>query len=213
MDTYCRKQERSPQYTAEQRKEVPAYARRLYRKLLSNNLERIMNDEKYFTLTNESMSTNRGFYTAAPDIMPSGAKFKHIQKYSTKILVLIAIHEKGVSKPFFSKQAQAINEITYLKQCVKSRLLSFIRSCHNREKVLLWSDLVTSHYTITTINFFEEQQISFVLKEKTLQNCPQTRPVERIWQILEKKIDAGAWETKTIDQLKDEYNNSSKKLT
>ena len=125
-----------------------------------------------------------------------------IQKYSTKILVLIAIHEKGISKPFSTKQAQAINEITSLKQCVKARLLPFIRSCHNREKVLLWSDLARSHYTVTAINFFEEQQINFVPKEKNLQNCPQTRPAETIWQILEEKIYAGAWKAKTIDQLK-----------
>ena len=39
------------------------------------------------------------------------------------------------------------------------------------------------------------------LKKKNPQNCPQTRPVETIWQILE-EIYAGGCEAKTIDQLK-----------
>ena len=80
MDIHYRKEERSPRYTAEEIEEVPVCARRLYSTLLSNDFELTMDDEKYFTLTNESMSTNRGFYTSDLDITPSDMKFKHIQK-------------------------------------------------------------------------------------------------------------------------------------
>ncbi|CAF1440368.1 unnamed protein product [Rotaria magnacalcarata] len=53
-------------YTEKQIEQVPTRARRLYRTLLNNDFELIMDDEKYFTLTNESMSNNRGFYTSDP---------------------------------------------------------------------------------------------------------------------------------------------------
>ena len=113
---------------------MPTRARRLYRTLLNNDFELIMDDEKYFTLTNESVSTNRGFYTSDPSTTPSDVKFKRTQKYPAKVLVWIAISEKGISKPFFAKQTQAINERTYLKKCVEAPLIPFVNSCHNIEK-------------------------------------------------------------------------------
>ena len=39
-----------------------------------------MNDEKYLTLTNESIPTNRGFYMADPSVTRSEVKFKRIQQ-------------------------------------------------------------------------------------------------------------------------------------
>ena len=212
MGIRYRKKKRAPRYTVKQMEEVPTRARRLYRTLLSNDFELIMDDEKYFTLTNESMSTNRGFYTSDPSITPSDVKFKRTQKYCTKVLVWIAISENGISKPFFSKQAQAINEITYLKHCIKARLMSFIKTYHNKENILFWPDLATSHYAESVISFLEEQNINVVPKEKNPQNCPQTRPVETIWQILEEKVYAGGWEAKTIDQLKGRIQQQLKEI-
>ena len=123
--------------------EVPTRARRLYRTLLSNDFELIMDDEKYFTLTNEPVSTNCGFYTSDPSIAPSDVKFKRTQKYCTKVLVWITISENGISKSFFSKQAQAINEITYLKHCIKARLMPFIKTYHNKDFGLTWQPATT----------------------------------------------------------------------
>ncbi|CAF4619178.1 unnamed protein product, partial [Rotaria socialis] len=99
-----------------------------------------MNDEKYFTLTNESVSTNRGFYTSDPSATPSEVKFKRIQKYPAKLLGWTAISEKGISKPFFAKQTQTISERAYLKKCIEARLMPFLNSYHNIEKVLFWPD-------------------------------------------------------------------------
>ena len=131
MGMRYRKKKRAPQYTVKQMEEVPTCARRLYHTLLSNAFELIMDDEKYFTLTNESVPTNRSFYTSDPSITPSDVKFKRTQKYCTKVLVWIAISENGISK-----QAQAINEITYLKHCIKACLMSLIKTYDNKENVL-----------------------------------------------------------------------------
>ena len=209
---HYRKKKRAPRCTEKQMEEVPTRARRLYRTLLKNDFELIMDDEKYFTLTNESVSTNRGFYTSDPGVTPSHVKFKRTQKYSAKVLVWIAVSDKGISEPFFAKQSQAINEITYLRQCVQARLIPFINKYHNNEKVLFWPDLASSHYANSVIEFFEEQNIDFVPREKNPQNCPQARPVETIWQILEEKVYSGGWEAKTIDQLKRRIQQKLKEL-
>ena len=37
---------------------------------------------------------------------------------------------------FFSKQKQAVSQTTYLNRCIKVRLIPFIKSDHNKEKVL-----------------------------------------------------------------------------
>ncbi|CAF3738219.1 unnamed protein product [Rotaria socialis] len=147
-----------------------------------------MDDEKYFTLTNESVSTNRGFYTSDPSTTPSEVKFKRTQKYPAKILVRMAISGKGISKPFFAKQTQAINERTHLKKYIEAGLMPFLNSYHNIEKVLFWPDLTSSHYAASA------------------------RPFETIWQILEEKVYGGDWEAKTIDQLKRRIQQQLKRI-
>ena len=112
------KKQRAPKYIDKQLEEVPTRARRLYRMLSNNDLELIMDDEKYFSLQDQSAPTNRGFYmsdkrTTAPQI-----KFKRTQKFEPKILVGIAISEKGISKAFFSNR------------CIVARLILFIKSHH-----------------------------------------------------------------------------------
>lgn len=202
MGIQYRKKKRAPRYTEKQLQEVPTRARRLYRTLLNDNFELIMDDEKYFTLSNESVSTNRGFYTSNASVTPPNVKFRRTQKYCVKVLVWIAVSENGISKPFFAKQAQAINETTYLNQCIKARLMPFINSYHDLNRVLFWPDLATSHYATTVTDFLEQQGICLVPKEKNPQNCPQARPVETLWSILEEKVYAGGWEAKTVAQLK-----------
>ena len=202
MGIEYRKKKRAPRYTEKQIQEAPTRARRLYRTLLNNDFDLILDDEKYFSLNNESVSTNRGFYTSDPSVTPPNVKFKRTQKYSAKVLVWIAISEKGISKPFFAKQVQVINETTYLNQCIRVRLMPFINKHHNLKQVLFWPDLATSHYAGSVTDFFEEQNICFVPKEKNPQNCPQARPIETLWSLLEDKVYGGGWEAKTVEQLK-----------
>jgi transposase len=202
MDIVYRKKKRAPRYTEKQLEEVPTRARRLYRTLLKEDFDLVMDDEKYFSLTKDSVSTNRGFYTSDPNITPANVKFKRTQKYSPKILVWIALSEKGTSEPFFAEQKQAINESTYLNYCIKRRLIPFIKHYHKSSEVLFWPDLATSHYSSSVTQFLEEQNIHLVPKEQNPQNCPQARPVETLWSILEEKIYTNGWEAKTLEQLK-----------
>ena len=57
-----------------------------------------MNDEKYFLLQDQLAPTNRAFYTTDKRSTAPQVKFKRSQKFESKILVWIAISEKGISE-------------------------------------------------------------------------------------------------------------------
>ncbi|CAF1476480.1 unnamed protein product [Adineta ricciae] len=202
MGITYRKKKRAPKYTDKQLEEVPTHARRLYRTLLNGNVELVMDDEKYFLLHNESISANRGFYTSDPNATPPAVKFKRTQKFEPKILVWIAISQNGISMPFFKEHQQAVTQMTYLDECIKHRLMPFIEEYHHKRKVLFWPDLASSHYGRKVMEYLDEYVISFVSQEKNPQNCPQARPVETFWSILEQMAYSDGWEAKNIDQLK-----------
>ena len=191
------KKQRAPKYTDKQLEEVPTRARRLYRMLSNNDFELIMDDEKYFLLQDQSAPTNRGFYTSDKRTTAPQVKFKRTQKFEAKILVWIAISEKGISKPFFSKQKQAVSQTTYLNRCIIARLIPFIKSHHNKEKVLFWPDLASSHYGHDVLQYLNQNDVQFVDKEFN----PQARPIETLWSILKNMVYDEGWEAKTIDHL------------
>ena len=170
--------------------------------MLSNNdFELIMDDEKYFLLQDQSAPTNRGFYTSAKRTTAPQVKFKRIQKFEAKILVWIAISEKGISKSFFSKQKQAVSQTTYLSRCIIACLIPFIKSYHNKEKVLFWPDLASGHYGHDVLQYLNQNDVQFVDKEFNPQNCPQARPIETLWSILKNMVYDKEWKAKTIDHL------------
>lgn len=117
-------------------------------------------------------------------------------------MLWLAVSENGVSKPFFAKQQQAINQTTYLNDCIKSRLIPFIEQYHRKERVVFWPDLARSHYGHQVVEYLEENGIYMVPQQVNPQNCPQARPIETLWSILEQMVYAGGWEAKNIDQLK-----------
>jgi hypothetical protein len=196
------KKRRAPKYSDKQLAEIPTRARRLNRLLSSDNFELIIDDEKYFLLHNESVPSNRGFYSSDKSITPPENKFKRIKKFEDKLLVWIAISEKGISKPFFAKQKQAINKETYLNKCIIKNLVPFINDNHAKENVLFWPDLASSHYSKIVTKYLEDNSIKFVEKKFNPQNCPQARPIETFWSILSNMVYAQGWEAKSILQLK-----------
>ena len=105
--------------------------------------------------------------------------------------------KKEISKPFFSKQKQAVNQTTYLNRCIIARLIPFIKSHHNKEKVLFWPDLSLSHYGHDVLQYLNQNDIQFVDKEFN----PQARPIETSWSILKNMVYDEGWKAKTINHL------------
>ena len=202
MGIHYHKKRRAPKYTEKKLQEIPTRARRLYRDLLKNDYELLMDDETYFLLHNESVPANRNFYSSDTYTTAPGVKFNRTKKFEPKLLVWIAVSESGILKPFFSKQKQAITQTTYLNNCIKARLMAFIYSYHTKEKVLFWLDLASSHYGHDVIHYLNDNKVTFVPIEYNPQNCPQARPIETLWSIVDDMVYDKGWEATIIDQLK-----------
>ena len=100
-------------------------------------------------------------------------------------------------KPFFSKQKQAVSQTTYLNRCIIARLIPFIKSHHNKEKVLFWPDLASSYYGHDVLQYLNQNDVRFVDKEFN----PQTRPIETLWSILKNMVYDEGWRAKKVDHL------------
>ncbi len=113
----------------------------------------------------------------------------------------VAISENGISSPFFAKQNQAIDETTYLNECIVKRLMPFINNHHLKQKVLFWPDLASSHYSNIVTRYLDENNVEFVDRQFNPQNCPQSRPIETLWSILKNMVYDQGWEAENINQL------------
>ena len=60
----------------------------------------IIDDESCFPLSNINLSGNAEYYTSDPDATPNDVKPKRKSKYEPKLLVWIALSEKGVLKHY-----------------------------------------------------------------------------------------------------------------
>ena len=89
---------------------------KLYRKLL-NGCDLIMDDEKYFKLTGNNVIGNLYFYSTDPATAPPKVNFQCKTKFWMA---------KGTSNIYVHKSIQAVNQETYLKECINKRLLSQI---------------------------------------------------------------------------------------
>ena len=75
------KKQRAPKYSDQQLQEVPTRARRLYRTLGNNDFQIIMDDEKYFLLSDQSVPTNRGYYSSEKSLTSPEVRLKRTQKF------------------------------------------------------------------------------------------------------------------------------------
>ncbi|CAM4799958.1 unnamed protein product [Rotaria magnacalcarata] len=80
--------------------------------------------------------------------------------------------------------------------------MPFVTSYHNKEKVLFWPDLASSHYGNNVLQYLDQNDVQFVDKKFNPQNCPQARPIETLWSILKNMVYDEGWEAKTINQLR-----------
>ena len=124
----------------------------------------------------------------------------------------MAISSKGTSDIYVHKSIQAVNEETYLKECINKRLLPFIAKYHSNGYYLFWPDLAKAHYSNIVQQCLTEKNIPFVSRVDNPPNVPQTRPIETIWTVLERKIYENNWEAKNTDHLVKRIKQKAKEL-
>ena len=193
----CRKKTRKPKRTPSQLKQMRPKCRKLHKTY--KNLIFILDDESYFTLSNSTLAGNNCYYSDNVETTPDEVKHNLKSKYEEKVLVWLALSSKGISKPFFVRSKQAINQNVYLDECIKRRLIPFIKKHPNH---IFWTDLASSHYAKKVLNYLNEQKVNFVEKVDNPANVPEARPVEDFWGDLKRAVYNKNWSAKNVVQLK-----------
>ncbi len=79
--------------------------------------------------------------------MPDEVKFRAKKKFPEKLLVWVAISNKGHSNFYFRSQKEgAVNAEVYKNECIIKRLIPFIKENYLDNKYIFWPDLASAHY-------------------------------------------------------------------
>jgi transposase len=207
-----RKRRKAPKMNnQEQEKRARKNCGKLYRYLL-NGCDLILDDEKYFKLTGDNVMGNRLFYSTDPNNAPVDVKFQKKRKFEPKIMIWMAISSKGISDVYVHKSKQAIRQKIYIDQCIKKRLLPFIKKFHHDGNYLFWPDLATAHYGTITQEILQHNHVPYVSRQDNPPNVPQARPIETVWTQLERKVFENNWEGKNLTALIRRIKQKAKEL-
>lgn len=212
MGISYRKREKTPKYNEKQQQKATELSKKLANHLYRSSCSVIIDDEKYFTFRGDHMPGNSGYYTDDKNSCPESVRFVGKEKFPQKILVWIAISDRGLSAPLFRpSKSEAINSSTYINECLDKRLLPFIRKHHSDLNYKFWPDLARAHYSNATVKWMSEN-VNFVDKRLNPPNVPQARPIENFWGCLSQKVYEGGWEAKTEQQLIRRINSKIKEF-
>ena len=171
-DIKCWKKEKTPAYNDNQEARVIIACRRLVTKTFAGK-DIVVDDEKYFCLSNWEIPGNNIYYTSDKRTAPPEIKYKQKTKFEDKVLVWAALSSNGCSKLFINKSCNAINSDVYIKECLTKRLLPFLSAKHADNNYVFWPDLASSHYAKNTQEWLIANNIEFVEKVKNPPNVPQ----------------------------------------
>lgn len=194
-----RSKKKIPDRTDEQKAAARPKCRRLIEKF--SDLSFILDDESYFTLGHSAINGNGGYYTFDVSSAPSDLKCVKKKKFESKVLVWIAIGPAGLSQPLIRKSGYAINAQRYLDECIKRRLIPYIRQNYTDDQYVFWPDQASSHYAKIVLDHLRAENINFVNKSDNPANVPEIRVIENFWAYLKSLVYAKGWKAKNVDQL------------
>ena len=196
------KRKKAPKHSKKQLEQVSKNCRKMRRQITTPNMFIIVNDEKYFTFSNDDMPQNVGFYAFDKEHAPDSVKYKTKEKYPKRVLVWLALSAKGIlTSSIGTTKGPAITACIYVNKCL-SKLHSFIEEYHADDEYIFWSDLASSHYANETTEWLIQHKIKFIPKQVNPPNITKARPIEDFWSILAGKVYEGGWEAKTELKLK-----------
>ncbi|XP_065658019.1 uncharacterized protein LOC136082539 [Hydra vulgaris] len=206
MNNKYRKREKTPKYTIEQQIKAKKRSRKLVNQLYNTKSLLVIDDEKYFCFAEDNMPGNSGYYTNNKKTCPESVRFIGKEKFPKKLLMWIAISDRGMSEPLFCTfKAVAMNSSIYINECLEKRLLPFIRKYHGNFNYLFWPDLASFHYSKDSLTWMV-QYVYYVDKESSPPNVLQARPIENFGGNLAQKVYEGDWQASTeqvlIDRIK-----------
>lgn len=222
--TYCRikvnqlgikafKKQVAPKYIKNQEQRAKHGCRKIYKKIIPSgeNKTLIIDDETYVFMDPNQVNGSEYYHCQNKNDIEIGIKIKQKQKFAKKFLIWQAMDEKGnVSSPFITEGT--INKNIYLEECLKKRLLPFLKKYHNIDDILFWPDLATCHYANVVQNWLKLNNIDFVKKQENPPNVPQARPIEKYWALCKAEYKRKNQSPKNLNSFRRIWNNISKKV-
>lgn len=202
-----------PKYTGDQALRAKRSCRKLYRNILPASGEKllIIDDETYVPIDPTQIPGKRYFHARSKKEVSDNTRFKPKQKFTKKYLIWQAVDQLGnVSKSYISEEN--LDGTLYKNECLKKRLLPFIKKYHPNKKILFWPDLATSHYRKDVQEWLTANGIDFVKKENNPPNVPQARPIERYWALCKTEYRKLKTAPKDLPSFKRKWRQISKKV-
>jgi hypothetical protein len=79
-------------------------------------------------------------------------RFKKRKKFEQKVLVWVALSPHGLSGALIKKSGYAINAERYLDQCIRRRLIPYLRANYPNGGYVFWPDQASFHNAKAVIN-------------------------------------------------------------
>lgn len=95
----CRKKVRAPEYTEQQKLTIISQCRWMIRNYKGKSF--ILDDKSYFPLSKTHIPGNDRYYTSNNFTTPDDIKHKYKHKFEQKVMLYVAISDKGLSKLSF----------------------------------------------------------------------------------------------------------------
>ena len=83
---------------------------------------------------------------------PNEIKYSPIKKFEDKVLVWIAISPCGQSAPYICQSGLAINQNIYWNECIRKRLIPFIRENYDGTPYVFFPDRANCHYAKSVLD-------------------------------------------------------------
>jgi len=205
----ARTKKKAPKYIKNQEKCPKTGLRKIYKKTLEKVL--IMDDETYDTLDPSQLPGRQFFHAADIREVEYEDQFKNITKFPKKYMIWQAMDDEGnVSEPCISEGTKASS--VYLSECLKKRLIPFIKQHHEINEVLFWPDLASSHYAKIVQDYLKMEKVEFVPKQDNPPNVPQARGIETFWALCKQRYSARQKQPKNLHGFKLVWRKISKEV-
>lgn len=175
----------APNRDDHQNKIAKTRARKLYETMLLNFQCILMDDETYVKSDFKQLPGQEYFTATNPNVVPEQFKVKKLSKFPKKFLIWQAICTCGRRSKIFVTTG-TINQEIYVNECLNKRLMPMIRD--HSGSLLFWPDLASAHYSKKTMEWYRENEVNFVPRDKNPPNCPELRPIEKYWANLKRKL-------------------------
>ena len=178
-----RKKIRAPMYVNGQAERAIANCKFLARKLYEKSGRVLIMDDETYVPVDPTQIPGQGYYSCGQNLDPPIAcKVAPKTKFPGKYLIWPAIDEYGNITPAFVSKG-SMDGATYLKECLKKRLLPFLKKYHPKKRIFLWIDMANVHYKNEVLQWLRANRIDFPEWHRNTPNVPQVRPIERFWAL------------------------------